>query len=120
MQLGGLYKGDNRADFTVWAPYARSILLHIVSPFDALIPLHPAAHGYWHTERHGIPPDISYYFQIDNVHGQSSLVDYALYLWNDTRRRGPGSLSPDILVRGAVLTLQPRSFAVYSEEGGDA
>ncbi|MGE5141452.1 MAG: hypothetical protein ACM3JD_18445, partial [Rudaea sp.] len=45
--LGATYLGDGSTRWLVWAPNARQLDLHLLTPEDRLIPMEPRAHGYF-------------------------------------------------------------------------
>ena len=44
--LGAIVYGDDRCRFRVWAPAARQVTLHLLTPTDRTISLRPELGGY--------------------------------------------------------------------------
>ncbi|MBD0288854.1 MAG: malto-oligosyltrehalose trehalohydrolase, partial [Flavisolibacter sp.] len=91
-------KRDNKTVFTVWAPLKKSMILHLVHPYDRQLPMTKDEEGYWQVEVNDLPDDARYFFmpdgekdypdpasrfQPEGVHGPSQVVNHALYRWND-------------------------------------
>ncbi|MBD0377325.1 MAG: malto-oligosyltrehalose trehalohydrolase, partial [Flavisolibacter sp.] len=91
-------KRDNKTVFTVWAPLKKSMILHLVHPYDRQLPMTKDEEGYWQVEVNDLPDDARYFFMPDGekdypdpasrfqpagVHGPSQVVNHALYRWND-------------------------------------
>lgn len=100
--LGSFFK-ENVCKFSVWAPFAKSIHLQIVSPDESTVPLANDSRGYWSAEVDGIKPGTRYYYLINNqlrrpdpasksqpegVHGASEVVDLTEYQWTDHGWKG--------------------------------
>ena len=103
MEIGACYRGNSRADFTVWAPGAEDITLVIISSPERLIPLRKQEQGYWSASVEGIQPGARYryridhhnerpdpasFFQPDGVHGPSQIIDHAAFRWTDSHWQG--------------------------------
>lgn len=92
----------NGCRFSVWAPEARTVEVHVVSPHEQLIPMTRQDKGYWDAEAPGIEAGARYFFRLDDekerpdpashyqpegVHGPSEVVA-ASFDWTDTAWRG--------------------------------
>src|SRR5713101_6864037 len=88
--------------FTVWAPEARTMLLHLVRP-DALIAMRKDPAGFFRAGVSGVKagdryyyrpdgaidyPDPASHYQPEGVHGPSELVDHKRYPWQDLHWKG--------------------------------
>ncbi len=98
MIQGARYKGNNKCNFTVWAPLAKSVKLQLTKrPGERLIALEKNDTGYWSKEVEDISPGSLYfyrledlirradpasYFQPEGVHGPSAVVDHK-FNWKD-------------------------------------
>jgi maltooligosyltrehalose trehalohydrolase len=95
--LGPTYLGDGRWRFRVWAPAARMVDVHLVSPRQHLVPMHPVERGYYEAEVMDVEPGGLYFYRLDgekerpdpasrsqpqDVHGPSQLVD-PRFAWED-------------------------------------
>lgn len=95
--LGAVYLGDARARFRVWAPRAREVFVHVVSPRDRSFPLLSGPNGYFNAVADGVEPGSLYFYRLDGhkerpdpasrlqpqgVHGPSQLVDIH-FDWSD-------------------------------------
>ncbi len=91
-----------RETFTVWAPLARKVSLHIVHPRDEIIPMKKDSHGYF-TRDVNIEPGAQYYYSVDGsddmpdpashfqpkgVRGPSQKVDHNSFSWSDISWHG--------------------------------
>ena len=98
MYLGGEYLGGGSCRFTVWAPFAQSIAVSLVSPKKSLIPLTAAGNGYWTGSAANLHGDILYYYHINGrtsrpdpasdfqplgVHNHSQVIDHRAFQWQD-------------------------------------
>ncbi len=101
-KIGAVYLGDGRCSFSVWAPYATQMEIHIVAPDERMIPLERGEKGYYQATADGIRPGTHYFyrfyeskerpdpascFQPYGVHGPSEVVD-PNYDWNDNQWLG--------------------------------
>lgn len=99
MRIGADYDGG-ACRFTVWAPTADSMELHLTAPEDRRIPMEPDRGGYWRTAVPDLLPGARYFFrpngredrpdpasqfQPEGVHGPSEVVDHGSFAWSDTR-----------------------------------
>ncbi|MDD4238784.1 MAG: malto-oligosyltrehalose trehalohydrolase [Desulfotomaculaceae bacterium] len=104
VSLGAIYMGDGRCRFTVWAPLADQVAVHIVSPRERLAPLARGERGYYQGEVTDIEPGNLYYYLLDGkkerpdpasrrqpqgVHGPSQVVDPQAFIWTDQSWFGP-------------------------------
>ncbi len=93
--LGSMVLEDGRSAFRVWAPLHKRVDLHLHAPQEQLIPMQPAAGGYFEATvevpTEGLHytyrfdgkldrPDPASRFQPAGVHGASALVD-ATFAW---------------------------------------
>jgi maltooligosyltrehalose trehalohydrolase len=102
VKVGADYLGDNRCEFTVWAPSHDEVALQIVSPDNRLIPMQKDEQGYFKVLAEGIEPGTLYfyniagndrpdpasYYQPKDVHGPSEVVDHSTYKWSDASWSG--------------------------------
>jgi maltooligosyltrehalose trehalohydrolase len=97
-KLGATLLGDDRTHFKVWAPYARSVAVHVSAPTDRIEPLQPQAGGYHAGTLAGVGPGARYRYQLDGrdewpdpasrlqpegVHGPSEVVQQGAFAWTD-------------------------------------
>ncbi len=95
--LGATYLGDDRCLFVVWAPFARTLEVHILSPRERVVPLERDERGYYQACIEGVQPGSRYLyrldvkkeipdpasrFQPDGIHGPSEVVD-SYFPWED-------------------------------------
>jgi maltooligosyltrehalose trehalohydrolase len=95
--LGATYLGDGRCKWLVWAPLARTIDVHILSPQERVVSMTSQGLGYHQAIVEGVQPGSRYVyrldgdmvrpdpvsrFQPDGVHGPSQVVDPA-FPWSD-------------------------------------
>lgn len=97
---GARLRADGVASFTLWAPLAQTVELHLIDAVQRL-PMERTEGGYWHTEASGLAPGTRYRFVVDGqeypdpasrhqpegVHGPSALVDDR-FAWSDGAWRG--------------------------------
>jgi maltooligosyltrehalose trehalohydrolase len=96
--LGASYGGE-AATFLVWAPATREVEIHIVTPQDRRIRMHPAANGYFYAVDFESKPGTRYFYCLDGkkerpdpasrsqpegVHGPSEIVT-----WRRSSASGP-------------------------------
>ena len=95
-ELGALPVGEKSYRFTVWAPKAEGVQLHLLQPEEKCLPMERDERGYHRLEVDGIEPGATYFyrlgdkdrpdpasrFQPQDVHGPSQVVtrDFA---WSD-------------------------------------
>lgn len=129
-RLGGVYLGDGRCRFRLWAPFARKVEVHIVGPKEQLLPLHTAPLGYHHGVVEGVGPGTCYFYRLDNgierpdpasefqpegVHGPSEIVE-PCFPWEDEAWRGL-RLEELIIYEVHVGTFSPAgTFAGVTEQ----
>ncbi len=95
--LGAMYLGDNRCQFTVWAPLAQEVDIHVLSPQKRIISLEKRERGYYQALIEDIQPGSCYFYRLDGqkecpdpssryqpegVHGPSQVVD-SRFDWDD-------------------------------------
>ncbi len=100
-RLGSTFREDHRIDFFVWAPRATSVDLHLLAPEDRVLPMGPAACGYYRLTvdaghdacyfyrvngGHDVPDPASR-LQPEGVHGPSQVVSDE-FSWSDQNWRG--------------------------------
>ncbi len=103
-RLGGVYLGEDRCRFRVWAPLARTVEVHILSPQEEVVALDPRPLGYYDGVVEGIGPGTRYLYRLngelerpdpasesqpEGVHGPSEIVD-PRFPWEDEGWRGLG------------------------------
>ena len=89
-KLGAVYLGDGGCRFSVWAPFATRMEVHIVTHEERMIPLEKKERGYYQSVVDGIKPGSRYFYRFDEakerpdpascyqpqgVHGPSEVVD---------------------------------------------
>jgi maltooligosyltrehalose trehalohydrolase len=65
LSLGAIVQPDGSCIFNVWAPSAKEVQLHVVSPRDELIPMIPHARGYYFVRVPNLAAGARYFFRID-------------------------------------------------------
>lgn len=95
--LGATCLGEGNCRFLVWAPLAERLEVHLVSPREALLPLHKDDRGYFSGVVGGVEPGSLYFyrlngrqdlpdpasrFQPQGVHGPSRVAD-PRFPWED-------------------------------------
>jgi maltooligosyltrehalose trehalohydrolase len=103
MKHGANYLNNGLCSFTLWAPLAEKVELHIISPQERLIPMEKRDHGYFSVETdHVLPgtnyfyrlngekdrPDPASHFQSEGVHGPSQVINHQAYRWKDDNWQG--------------------------------
>ncbi len=101
-ELGAAAAAEGRCRFRVWAPFADTVAVHLLSPLERVLPLAREPHGYHSGEFAEVAPGTLYRFRLDSnlerpdpasrcqpegVHGPSQVVtpDFA---WTDGQWRG--------------------------------
>ncbi|HEV2440056.1 MAG TPA: malto-oligosyltrehalose trehalohydrolase [bacterium] len=117
---GAVLLGGGRCRFRVWAPNARAVQVHLVSPEDRRVPLEPRERGYHEAVVPGVGAETRYRYvldggaeypdpasrlQPDGVHGPSQVVDPA-FTWADAGWRGL-ALADHIIYELHVGTFSP-------------
>jgi maltooligosyltrehalose trehalohydrolase len=118
MRIGAHYLGDNRCEFTVWAPKDERLSVCLLAPKRRLLPMEKLERGYWRVTAADVPPGTRYllrldgngqerpdpasFFQPDGVHKPSAVVDQRAFPWQDGEWRG----------------LPPADFIVYEVHVG--
>ncbi|MGH2459829.1 MAG: malto-oligosyltrehalose trehalohydrolase [Chloroflexota bacterium] len=64
-RLGATYLGHGRCQFLVWAPFATTVDLHLVSPEDRLVRLAPGPRGYHHGSVERVAPGARYLYRLN-------------------------------------------------------
>ena len=100
--LGANYSGEGNCSFTVWAPYADKLEVHITSPGERLIDMEKDSWGYYHSTTSDVLPGTLYFlrlnsekdrpdpasrFQPEGVHGPSCVVETG-FDWQDADWKG--------------------------------
>jgi maltooligosyltrehalose trehalohydrolase len=100
--LGASLLGDGRAQFLVWAPFARKVEAHLLTSGERLVPMEAGERGYHHAVVDGIEPGSLYMYRLDEntewpdpasrfqpqgVHGPSEVVGPHLE-WEDASWTG--------------------------------
>jgi maltooligosyltrehalose trehalohydrolase len=98
MIVGAHYLGQDRCQFTVWAPLRRQVKIELLGSPHRQVPLTLAPGGYWTAIVEAVAPGTLYQIQLDGeltrpdpasrcqpqgVHGPSRVVDLAAYPWGD-------------------------------------
>ena len=96
------YLGDNRCEFTVWAPFLNDLAIQFIEP-DNIIHIGKKSHGIFSKRLEDIPPDTLYYYRLNNqynrpdpasnyqphgVHGPSQVIDHTSFVWQDKGWQG--------------------------------
>jgi len=97
MKLGANYDAGS-CTFTVWAPRAGQMAVHLLSPVERILPMKRVGPGYWQAVANDVQADSRYLLGIDDalerpdpasfhqpegVHGPSAVVDHAKFHWTD-------------------------------------
>jgi maltooligosyltrehalose trehalohydrolase len=95
--------GSANQTFTVWAPLAKKVRLHIVEPVDQSFQMKKDSSGYFNTVVRNVSGRIRYFysvdggsdlpdpasqFQPDGVMGPSERIDHDAFQWDDDQWRG--------------------------------
>jgi maltooligosyltrehalose trehalohydrolase len=118
--------------FTVWAPQRTSVSVHVLHPFDRVLPMEQDAFGYWRADVEGVShgalyrylldesferPDPASHSQPQGVHGPSMVVHHSLFRWSDRKLCTPqlseyiiyelhvGAFTPEGTLRAAAERL---------------
>lgn len=98
MRVGARCLGRSGCQFTVWAPDASDVRLHVVSPGDYRIPMSRDSWGYWRVHADSLPPRTRYSYTLDHsrdrpdpasqyqplgVYGPSEVVFHSEFPWTD-------------------------------------
>jgi maltooligosyltrehalose trehalohydrolase len=97
--LGSNYLGNDRCEFTVWAPTLKEVAVVIAGEDkQRAIAMEQQAEGYWKATAEGITPGTRYFYRLDGnlirpdpaahwqpdgVHGASAVVDPNAFSWRD-------------------------------------
>lgn len=118
--LGATLTGDG-CRFSLWAPDAEQVGLHLAGPEDRVIPMTREARGYWRAEVPGMRPGARYFYRLkggngrpdpasrrqpEGVHGPSEVVDLD-FPWTDASWCGI-PLQKYIFYELHVATFTPR------------
>jgi maltooligosyltrehalose trehalohydrolase len=100
--LGARCLGGNVCGFLVWAPRAKTVAVHVLSPHERLVPMEAGEKGYFYARVDGVPAGALYRYRLDGgkewpdpasaaqpqgVHGPSQVVDHG-FDWSDAAWRG--------------------------------
>jgi maltooligosyltrehalose trehalohydrolase len=100
--IGATYLGNSRTRFSVWAPFRQQVDVHILAPYEQIIPLIKDKKGYFHAvadnvldgslykyllDRQTEYPDPASHFQPHGVHGPSQVLDTGFH-WDDNKWSG--------------------------------
>ncbi len=103
MIVGAHYLGQDRCQFTVWAPLREAVAIELLEPQPRQIPLTPEPEGYWTALADAVPPGTLYQVQLaadltrpdpasryqpQGVHGPSQVIDPGAYGWEDEGWKG--------------------------------
>ncbi len=96
------YLGDNRCEFTVWAPFLNNLAIQFIDQ-DNAIHMEKKSHGIFFKSLENISPDTLYYYRLNDqynrpdpasnfqphgVHGPSQVIDHTSFVWQDKNREG--------------------------------
>lgn len=119
MKVGAWYLGDDRCQFTLWAPSLKQVAVKLLSPTERVLPMQPMEFGYWQATAEHVPPGTRYVYELngahtrpdpasqlqpEGVHGASQVVDHRAFEWSD--RDWPGILLEDLI----IYELHPGTF----------
>jgi maltooligosyltrehalose trehalohydrolase len=97
LTLGAVPVGDGRCAFSVWAPKANSVDLHLTAPDERILPMARDERGYYRLTADGVEPGSRYLFRLNDdrslpdpasrfqpqgVHKPSEVVD-SQFGWTD-------------------------------------
>jgi maltooligosyltrehalose trehalohydrolase len=110
------------SEFRVWAPYARTVELHVDGAGHSNVKCRMLSDpGGWWSVEHPLPPQSGYWYSIDGgdpvpdprsacqphgVHGASRVVDHAAFGWSDSGWQAP-PLSSAVIYEMHVGTFTP-------------
>jgi maltooligosyltrehalose trehalohydrolase len=118
---GAFYLGDGLCRFTIWAPRAHKVEVHLLSPGQQFLPLQAQPHGYHEGLLQGVLPGTLYTIRLDGqrdrpdpasrfqpqgVHGPSQVIDPA-FAWQDQGWTGGPALADLVLYELHVGTFTP-------------
>jgi len=118
---GAVYLGDGVCRFTVWAPRAQKVEVHLLSPRQQFLPLQAQQNGYHEGLLEGILPGSLYTIRLDGqrdrpdpasryqpqgVHGPSQVID-PTFGWKDQGWTGSPALADLVLYELQVGTFTP-------------
>jgi maltooligosyltrehalose trehalohydrolase len=99
---GAVHQGTHGCTFTVWAPYANSVAVRVLTPYERIVPLARIDRGYHTATIEGVQPGARYLYRLDDsveypdpasrhqpegVHGPSAVVTPS-FPWGDANWRG--------------------------------
>ena len=111
--------GGRGANFRVWAPYAGSMAVRLLSGKPRTMPMKKSGGGYWETFIPGTRtgalykyvidggderPDPASAFQPQGVHGPSEVTDHSSFKWADRAWKG---IPPEKMI---IYELHPGTF----------
>lgn len=120
---GPVFLSKSKVLFSIWAPYAKSMTLHIVSPRRQKLPMDKNQWGYFTKEAENVQagcryfyipdektdlPDPASHFQPEGVHGPSEVVMHESFSWDDQSWRG---------IKFSDLILYELHTGTFTEEG---
>jgi maltooligosyltrehalose trehalohydrolase len=123
MKAGTFYTGNGQCVFTVWAPTAEKVTLHIVAPKKKAIQMQKGEEGYFQVELNDFHPGTKYFYQVndeknlpdpashyqpDGVHGPSQVIDHSAYQWQNVEWKG---------VEGHDMILYELHIGTFTKEG---
>ena len=100
--IGAVYHGGGVTSFSVWAPNANAVALHLLTPEDRIVPLSQINSGYYCRQVRDVNPGALYKlrlnggpefpdpasrYQPDGVHGPSAVID-SRFPWTDQKWAG--------------------------------
>ncbi|MBN1575521.1 MAG: malto-oligosyltrehalose trehalohydrolase [Chitinispirillaceae bacterium] len=99
MKRPGTHVSDESSTFVVWAPLKNHVAIHLLQPFDRIVPMVCDESGCWTATIEGVGhgalyrylldgsterPDPASQCQPEGVHGPSMIVDQRRFNWNDS------------------------------------
>jgi maltooligosyltrehalose trehalohydrolase len=120
--LGAVLLEEGRCRFRVWAPLAKRVEVHLLSPSERLVAMQPTKHGYHEIVIDAVRPEALYFYRLDGgrdrpdpasrsqprgIHGPSQVIERG-FAWTDACWRAPG-------IRDLVL--YELHVGTFTEEG---
>lgn len=113
MQPGGIYLGEERARFALWAPERQTVAVRLFEPIERILPMHRVRHGWWEVEADEVTPGERYQLVIDGdkfrpdpasqcqpdgPHEPSALVDQGAFAWSEAEAAWTGLALKDAII----------------------
>lgn len=103
MKVGAQYIGQGKAEFVVWAPFSKEVVLKLVFPEERMVKMEKDGKGYWRALLKDVKPGMQYIYKLDKslerpdpasfyqplgVHESSAVVDHSAFKWGDEKWKG--------------------------------